>query len=370
MRTASYAVMFTDIKGFTERTSQQTRAQNARLLRLHDALLLPVIHGYGGRRVKTIGDAYLVIFDSTTRALACGAALQDRLAIYNRYVSDHDRIEVRVAVNAGEVRVADDDVYGEAVNIAARVEEVADAGEVCFSEAAYLLADRSWIQVEELGPHTLKGIPEPVRLFRLRRSPTAEFPYGGAALATLNLPDPRPETLARWQKGFWRLKRIGWFAVSLTALLAGGLAAWMVWNSPVHRVERALEKGRVEEARAVLAEATFREAERAYVEGVIAQASGNGATAVRHLERAAKADAKLAAHRIPLRLIPLLGHSDCEVRSQSARILGEIGGKDAIGALKELAEREPPPGSGLLGIKLGGCNAGDAARGALKRLEG
>ena len=83
VKTASYAVMFTDIKGFTERTSRQTRAQNERLLRLHDALLVPVIAGYGGRRVKTIGDSYLVVFDSATRALACGAALQDRLALYN-----------------------------------------------------------------------------------------------------------------------------------------------------------------------------------------------------------------------------------------------------------------------------------------------
>lgn len=374
MRTANYAVMFTDIKGFTERTSRQTRAENARLLRLHDALLLPVIHGYGGRRVKTIGDAYLVVFDSATRALACGAALQDRLSLYNRWVRELDRIEVRVAVNAGEVRVAEGDVFGEAVNIAARVEEVADAGEVCFSEAVYLLADRSWIEVEELGPHTLRGVPEPVRLFRLRRSPTAELPYGGAALASLKLPDPTPETVARWRPGWRRLRTwlAGTGAAAMVALAVFGTLT--LWRSPLAEVERLAESGRAREASERLSAvdpATFTAPERTYLEGVIDVARGDADGGIRRMETAARRDAKLATERVAPRLLGLLSHKECDTRSEAARVLGELRYEPALDELEALSQREPPSGGGFLArLRIGSCNAGDAARGAIAKIRG
>ena len=98
MRTRNLAVMFTDIKGFTEKTSRQTRQENALMLARHDALLLPVVRGFGGRRVKTIGDAFLVVFESPTASVLCGMALQDRLWDYNRRVPAEDRIDVRVAI--------------------------------------------------------------------------------------------------------------------------------------------------------------------------------------------------------------------------------------------------------------------------------
>ena len=69
MKTQNLAVMFTDIQGFTSRTSQQTREENAAFLRLHDALLLPVVRAFGGRKVKTIGDALLVVFASPTNSV-------------------------------------------------------------------------------------------------------------------------------------------------------------------------------------------------------------------------------------------------------------------------------------------------------------
>ena len=195
MKTATYTVMFTDIVNFTERTSLQTRAQNARLLRLHDALLLPVIRGYLGRRVKSIGDSYLVVFDSASRALACAAAIQDRLAAFNAGVEGQDRLDVRIALSAGEVRVERGDVFGEAVNLASRVEGIAQSGEVCFSESVYRLADRKAFAIEDLGFRELKGIPEQVGIFRLRRG-EGPAPYGGVALAPLDLPPPTLEELA------------------------------------------------------------------------------------------------------------------------------------------------------------------------------
>jgi len=227
LKTATYTVMFTDIVDFTERTSRQTRAQNARLLRLHDALLLPVIRGYLGRRVKSLGDSYLVVFDSASRALACAAAIQDRLASFNAGVEAQDRLDVRIALSAGEVRVERGDVFGEAVNVASRIEGIARSGEVCFSEAVFLLADRSAFAIEEMGLHELKGIPEPVGLYRLRARADERAPFGGVALAPLGLPTPTLEALA----GF-RLPLPGNVVAAIAAfiaLVAGFLlVAWRV----------------------------------------------------------------------------------------------------------------------------------------------
>ena len=370
LKTASYAVMFTDIKGFTERTSRQTRAQNERLLRLHDALLLPVIEGYGGRRVKTIGDAYLVVFESATRAVACGAALQDRLALYNRRIDPAEQIEVRVAINAGEVRVERDDVYGEAVNIAARVEEWADAGEVCFTEAVYLLADRSWLEVDDLGPHTLRGLPEPVRLYRLRRLPEDGMPYGGAALASLHLPDPDPATLGRRRLPWRAARRWLGFAAVVAALVAALLFVPGI-DGTIRTVERAVEAGRIDEAERTLATAPPEELEpaaRAYLEGVIALARGQELRAIRRFSDAAALEPALARDRAGPRLERLLGDESCEVRAAAARAIGEMGYGAGEDELEALAAREPPDDSLLGRLKLGGCNAGDAARAALARL--
>src|SRR6478609_1536957 len=106
MKTQNLAVMFTDIKGFTAKTSRQTREENALMLRRHDALLGPVIRAFEGRKVKTIGDAFLAVFPSPTNSVLCGMAIQDRLWDFNRRVPEDERIEVRVAVNLGEVRLA------------------------------------------------------------------------------------------------------------------------------------------------------------------------------------------------------------------------------------------------------------------------
>lgn len=204
MRTANLAIVFTDIKGFTERTSRQTLEENQRLLKLHADLLLPLFRGFSGKVVKSIGDAFMVTFESPTQAVLCGAAIQDRLWAHNRAAPESDRLEVRVAVNAGEVRLEGGDVFGEPVNIASRVEGIAEAGEVFFTEAVYLSMNKAEVPAREVGEFSLKGIPEKVRVYRIPRAgyrlePTAagsspgpsadaagdEPPYGNLGLSRL-----------------------------------------------------------------------------------------------------------------------------------------------------------------------------------------
>ncbi|GAC1346183.1 MAG: hypothetical protein NVSMB23_23390 [Myxococcales bacterium] len=179
MKTSNLAIVFTDIQGYTERTGRQTHEENRRMLRVHDGLLMPVFRAFGGRMVKTIGDAFLVVFPSPTRAVLCGVAIQDRLWDYNRRAGEEKAIHVRVAVNMGEVREERGDVFGEPVNIAARVEALALAGEVLFTEAVYLSMNKAEVPSEDRGVHSLKGVADRVRIYRV--------PPGGYRLEPVRL---------------------------------------------------------------------------------------------------------------------------------------------------------------------------------------
>ncbi|MHB8879492.1 MAG: adenylate/guanylate cyclase domain-containing protein, partial [Myxococcaceae bacterium] len=181
MKTANLAIVFTDIKGFTQRTSAQTLEQNERLLALHASLLSPLFRAFGGHIIKTIGDAFLVTFESPTQAVLSGAAIQDRLWQHNREAPEAERLEVRVAINVGEVRVEKGDVFGEPVNIAARVEGITDAGEVYFTEAVYLSMNKAEVPSAEVGAFELKGIPGKVKVFKVPKAPyRVEAPVAGA----------------------------------------------------------------------------------------------------------------------------------------------------------------------------------------------
>jgi class 3 adenylate cyclase len=195
VRTANLAIVFTEIVGYADRLSRQTYEQSQRMLRLHEALVVPVFRAYQGRRVKTIGGTLLVAFESPTQAVLCGAAVQDRIWDWNRNTPESERIKVRVAVNVGEVRLEKGDVFGDPVNICARVLGLADAGEVLFTEAIWLSMNRNEIEADDGGLQELKGVPEAVRVFRVRPAPDLGVrPYGGGALARagkLRTPDPR-----------------------------------------------------------------------------------------------------------------------------------------------------------------------------------
>ena len=188
MRTENLAIMFTDMSGFTERTSSQTREENELMLELHEALLLPVLRAFNGKRVKSIGDAFLVTFRSPTDAVLCGMAIQDRLHEYNRDVPAKLRIEVRVAVNLGEVRIVRGDVFGEPVNIASRVEGITPPGEIYLTESVHLAMNRREVPAVSVGPQDLKGIPQKIGVYKVPRALTAgetasDYPFGGRELA-------------------------------------------------------------------------------------------------------------------------------------------------------------------------------------------
>lgn len=159
--------MFTDMKGFTVRTATQSRQQLQYLLELQDELIKPAIKHFDGNIVKTIGDAFMVAFDSPTDAVLCGMKIQENVLNHNVRAPSTDQMEVRLAINSGEVNIKDNDIFGEPVNIAARIEAIAEPNEVYFTEAVYLAMNKNEIPSAEVGHRRLKGIPEEIKVYKV-----------------------------------------------------------------------------------------------------------------------------------------------------------------------------------------------------------
>lgn len=180
MATRNLAIMFTDIQGFTARTSSATREGIHDLLDAHEKVLHPVFTSFRGNVVKTIGDAFLVWFESPTDAVLCGLTIQEVLRQRNESVSEGERLNVRVAINAGDVELRQDpatgnqDIFGEPVNLAARLEGITEAGEVWFTEAVWLTMNRAEAPSTEIGERSFKGIPNPVRVYKVLYEPGSE----------------------------------------------------------------------------------------------------------------------------------------------------------------------------------------------------
>lgn len=159
--------MITDIKGFTERTSQTSRNGVRKLLDEHESLLLPMVAKFRGTLVKNMGDAFMVSFESPTNAVLCAVMMQDKLRGFNEGRPDAEKIQVRIALNAGEVEIREGDVFGEAVNVAARIEGITEADEIYFTESVYLAMNKAEVPTSEIGLRRFKGIPEAIKLYRV-----------------------------------------------------------------------------------------------------------------------------------------------------------------------------------------------------------
>ncbi len=398
MRTENLAVMLTDMKGFTAATSRQSRAENERMLAVQDELVLPVVRAFGGRRVKTIGDAYLVLFRSPTAGLLCGMAIQDRLWDYGRRVPAEERIEVRVVLSLGEVRLVGSgavpsDVYGEAVNLAARVEAEAEAGEIWFTEAVRLVADRGQVAAEEIGTRKLKGIAEEVRLYRVpylsHRGDRP--PYGNAGLGrVLGVAPPEPPRLARAIRRranpvFRAGASLGALAAAIplraaaVALLlaAAGAGAW-AWTRA--GTERLIARGEWDAARVAIdaraAEKGDEDPRVLYLRGRLETArveAGQGGS-LRHAFALWSRGVAAGSGDALGALEDAARSWQCDRRRLAARALADSGSRDALGGLRRLAEAEPPPADTVEKVKRffgadGACGAGDVARRGIEQIE-
>jgi adenylate cyclase len=198
--------MFTDMVGYTALTQADER-QALAVLDRHHRLLRPVFPRHRGREIKTMGDSFLVEFDSALEAVECALEVQRLLQEYNDSSTDGWKIRLRIGIHLGDVEHVDGDVLGDAVNIASRLEPLAEPGGICISEPVFgQVRNKIDVGFEKLEPRELKNVQFPVDVYKVtpRKPALAEKPvihlsreHRLAVLPFANLsPDPQDEYFA------------------------------------------------------------------------------------------------------------------------------------------------------------------------------
>ena len=170
------AIMFTDIQDFTRRMSADESVGMA-LLKEHNAIMDAAVRNHHGKVVKNIGDSYLVDFGSAVNAVEAAIEAQRLFGEHNRGKTSSQQILVRISIHLGDIVVKGDDVFGDGVNIASRLQSITPAGGICTSrEVINHAKSKVPFQGASIGTHDLKGIPEPVEVYQIFTSIVPE-PY-------------------------------------------------------------------------------------------------------------------------------------------------------------------------------------------------
>ena len=161
------AVMFTDIKGFSRRMGESEHL-TLKLLRDHNRIIRFLMRKHNGRIVKSTGDGYLIDFDSAVVAVQCAVEAQQRFQRYNEGKPESDQIFIRIGVSLGEVMIVDGDLFGDEVNIAARVQTLAEPGGICITKEVYeRVKSKLAIVAVNLGAQDLKNIRQKIDIYKI-----------------------------------------------------------------------------------------------------------------------------------------------------------------------------------------------------------
>ena len=162
------AVLAADVVGYSRLMEADEAGTLARLKTVRLELIDPAIANCKGRIVKTAGDGILVEFQSVTEALRCAVDFQERMARRNRDMSASRALLYRIGINLGDVIVEEGDIFGDGVNVAARLESIAEPGGICISRAVYdQVGDRLPIVYEDLGEQQVKNISRAIRVYKV-----------------------------------------------------------------------------------------------------------------------------------------------------------------------------------------------------------
>ena len=161
------AILAADVAGYSRLVGDDEEGTLTRLRVLRRELIDPEIGAHRGRIVKTTGDGLLIEFASAVDAVRCAVAVQRRMAAAADEPAER-RIQLRVGINVGDVLADGDDILGDSVNIAARLEGIAEPGSICLSAAAYeQVRGKIEIAVDDMGEQDLKNIARPLRTYRV-----------------------------------------------------------------------------------------------------------------------------------------------------------------------------------------------------------
>jgi TolB-like protein/class 3 adenylate cyclase/Tfp pilus assembly protein PilF len=178
------AVLAADVAGYSRLMGADEEGTHAALTALRREVTDPKIAEHRARIVKTTGDGLLVEFASVVDAVRCAVELQRAMALRNDGIANERRIEFRIGINLGDVIIEDGDIYGDGVNVAARLEALAEPGGICVSRVVRdQVRDKVEFGFEDLGEQQVKNIARPVRVYRIPLAETAR------TKAPLPLPD-------------------------------------------------------------------------------------------------------------------------------------------------------------------------------------
>src|SRR5262245_25006222 len=178
------AILVADVAGYSRLMGENEVGALAALKALRSELVDPKIAEHEGRVFKSIGDGLLAEFPSVVNAVACAVDIQRGLEAHNTNLLDQEAIQLRIGVHAGDVIVEGDDVFGDGVNVAARLEAIASPGGVVVSDTVRNhLGNRLNLRVEEMGEQSLKNIDRPVRVWRILLSDEATMAIGSRSHA-------------------------------------------------------------------------------------------------------------------------------------------------------------------------------------------
>ncbi len=166
--TQDLSIMFTDVKGYTAFSAKASLSEVMSMLKQHDEILKPVFEKYGGEALKKIGDAFLVVFENHNNSILAAIEIQRQLERFNQNVPEERQLAIRIAVNTGSVIRTENDVLGDSVNLASRLEGVGDAFEIIISDNTYAVIDQKIFEIEPYGEHTLKGIDRKVKSYKVK----------------------------------------------------------------------------------------------------------------------------------------------------------------------------------------------------------
>jgi len=203
------AILAADVVGYSRLMEIDEAGTLATLNAHREGVINPSIAEHHGRVVKLMGDGILVEFPSVVEAVQCAVQIQTGLATRNANVPEEMRMEWRVGINVGDVIVEGDDLYGDGINIASRLEGLAEPGGICISREVFTqVKNKVDLGFESLGEQTVKNISEPVLVFRVEFSPGT----------TMRRPEEKPHT--RW----WR--SIALPAAAAAAVVIGAFGVW------------------------------------------------------------------------------------------------------------------------------------------------
>ena len=238
------AIMFTDMVGYSA-LAQRNEKLALELLEEHRRLLRTLFPRFHGTEIKTIGDAFLVEFQSALEAAQCGIEIQRTLAKRNADATADRRIEVKIGIHIGDVVHREGDVYGDGVNIASRIEPLAGAGGICISmDVERQIRSAIEVSLVKLAPTELKNIQAPMELFRvvLPWEKSAAEVSGRQAPGTAPVHEPR--ALGATSGGRPDPRRLG-LGGAVLVFLAVGICAWWIWLRPDRPRTAASTPGRI-----------------------------------------------------------------------------------------------------------------------------